>query len=285
MKSRWIINLVLILAVGALALVAWYEPGIDKAPEAQAITSLDRARINRVRIERAGRDALILSRSDARGWRIEHQPPLPADTLRVDALARLATQEPVRSYLAAELELSRLALDPPQATVLLNDTRLDFGGTEPLEGLRYVRAGARVYLIPDAYQHLIEAGFTGFVRRRLLPEEATVTALSLPGLALTKSGPAWRVDPEQEVSADRLQQLIDNWRQAVALSVSSLEAGAQGEPVTLSLADLSREMRFLIGAREPELVLIRPDLGLEYHMGDAAGRLLKLPEPIKETPE
>jgi hypothetical protein len=284
MKSRWLINLVLITAVAALALVAWYEPGIETASEPEPVSSLDPDQVHRVRIERAARDDLVLNRSDDDGWVIEHRPPLPADDAQVAALTRLAAQEAVRSYPAAELELGSLALKPPQATVTLNHARFDFGNTEPLEGLRYLSTGDRVHLVPDLYQHLVDADFSLFVRRRLLPDPAVITALSLPGLSLAKSGHEWTVEPEQEVGADELQRLVDNWAHATALGITPADPGAEGEPVTLTLKDPAQPVRFLISARKPELVLIRPDLGLEYHMGDA-GDLLALPEPTAQAPQ
>jgi len=35
----------------------------------------------------------------------------------------------------------------------------------------------------------------------------------------------------------------------------------------------------VIGAREPELVLVRPDLGIQYRMGELADSLLSLTAP------
>jgi hypothetical protein len=286
MTSRWIINLLLLVAIAILALVAWYEPGLEETPEPQALTRLQPDQINSIHIERQGGDDLVLSRQDDGDWGIEREPALPADAAQVEMLSRLATQTPARSYPATELELARLGLDPPHSTVVLNDARIDFGDTEPLGGLRYVRTADQVHLISDIYQYLIDADFTQFVRRRLLPEAATVTALRLPHFSLTRNPQAWTIEPDREVSGDRLQRLIDNWRQAAALNIrAAAGADAEGESVILSLDKPARELVFVIAAREPELVLVRPDLGLEYRMGNVAERLLALPTPAAAAGE
>ncbi len=54
-------------------------------------------------------------------------------------------------------------------------TQIDLGNTEAIEGLRYVRLGATVYLVEDNYQHLLNAGLANFASRRLLPQEATIS--------------------------------------------------------------------------------------------------------------
>ncbi len=282
MQSRWIVNLLLLVAIAALALVARYEPGIDQASQEQALTGLDQKQIDTVRIHRPPRDDLVLVQQQGAGWVIASHTALPADQLQVSALTRLAQQKAVRSYPVAELDLARLALQPPRASVMLNDVQVDFGDTEPLEGLRYVRVGARVHLIPDLYQHLIDAGFGQFVQRRLLPEATPVSSLRLPAFSVNKADRDWMIEPRQDVSADQIQQLIDNWQQAAALSVTSTDAQAAGERIEVVLDDPAQPLLFIIVAREPDLVLLRPDQGLEYHLGDRSDQLLALPQPAPE---
>ncbi len=285
MKSRWIINLLLLSSIGILALVAWYEPGIEETPQAQTLTTLQQEQIATIQVRRPVRDDLLLARTDGTDWRIEREPPLPADSFQVSALSRLAVQKAARSYPASGLDLSRLGLEPPQATVVLDDTRIEFGSTEPLEEMRYVRVADQVHLIPDIYQHLIEANFTQFVRRRLLPEQSAITGLTLPTLALKRIDQEWAIDPQQEVSADRLQVLLDSWRQAAALSIQANASETEGERITLTLENPEQQILFVIGSRDPELVLLRPELGLEYHMGNLGEGLLTFPQTTPAHPE
>jgi hypothetical protein len=277
MKSRWVINILLIVAIIILALVARYQPGIEAPPEPRTLTSLRADDIQTIRINRPLRNDLLF-RKKGNAWTIDREPALPAEDAQVRALLKMAGHTAVRSYPAEELDLARLALDPPYATVTLDGTAIDFGSLEPLEELRYARVGDQVHLISDMYQHLIEGDHTRFVRRRLLAAQARIVSVELPDVSLVKSAGGWEIEPPAAVSADALQQLVDNWQQASALTVRPVEDAPDDAPAVTLMLEPDRQIRFLIAAREPELVLIRPDFALQYHMGDRAGNLLEVPE-------
>ena len=113
----------------------------------------------------------------------------------MNALLRLAEQEAVRSYAASELELSQLQLEPPYATVFLNDTAVELGNLEPIKSLHYVHVADRVHLIPDTYMQLIELSYTQFVRRRLFEKGTRIAAITLPGLSINKADQNWNIEP------------------------------------------------------------------------------------------
>jgi len=276
MKSRWIINLLLLVAIGILLLVAYFEPGIDEQAEAPAITTLKKDRLRRIHLNRPVRDDLVLVKTATQSWVIEHSPELPADSYQLNALLRLAEQKAVRSYPASGLDLAQLQLDPPYATAILNDTAIEFGSLEPLEGLRYVRVADQVHLIPDLYLQLIEAGYTKFVRRRLFAENTRFARITLTGFSIIRTDQGWSVEPQQDISADNLQQFVDRWQAATGLNIQTADSTPDGETIELILADTGHSVHFVIGAREPELVLVRPDLGIQYRMGDLGGSLLSL---------
>ena len=283
MKSRWVINILLIVAVVILTLVARFEPGIDDTPPTHTLTSLRADTVQTIRINRPLRNDLVLTRT-ADGWLIDREPALPADGFQVRALLKLVERAAVRSYPVAELELSRLALDPPYASVKLDDTTIDFGSLEPLEELRYGRVADQVHLVRDMYQHLIEADYTQFVRRRLFAERDRITGLSLPDLEVIQSDSGWTVNPPQEVSADALQQLVDSWEQATALHVRSAEAATgDARKIVVSLGNPERRITFQIAASDPELILVRPELGIQYRMGSQAQGLLALPAAASQS--
>ena len=285
MKSRWIINLLLIAAIGILILVAHFEPGIDEQAETPAITTLSKDQLHRIHLNRPVRNDLVLVKTATQGWVIEHRPELPADDYQVNALQRLAEQKAVRSYPVAELDLVQLQLDPPYATAILNDTAIEIGNLDPLQGLRYVRVADQVHLIPDLYLQLIEASYTQFVRRRLFADNTRFARIALPDFAIAKTDQGWTLEPQQEVSADQLQQFVDRWQVATGLNIQAADSTVEGESVELIQADTGQRVNFVISAREPELVLVRPDLGIQYRMGELGGSLLSLSEPEYDNQE
>ena len=282
MKSRWLINLLLFTSVVMLTLIARYEPGIDE-PQTQTVTPITSDAVERLHITRPLRDELVFERDTEGFWWIVRDPRLPAEIFQINALTRLAEQTVVRSYPVSELDLARLELDPPRASLTLNDTRVDFGGIEALENLRYLRVGDRVNLAPDLYLYLVEAGYTQYVRRQLLPQQARIVSLSLPGLTLSRDDSGWTLAPERTIAADDVQQFIDSWQAATAINVRETDTLPDGERITLHLADQDLPVELIITSREPELVLARPALGIEYRMGDIASRLLE-PGSTTDTP-
>jgi hypothetical protein len=285
MKSRWAINILLLVAIAILSLVAHFKPGIDQQPEAVPITHLKIDQLRRIHINRPVREDLVLLKNASGRWDIEHTPTLPTDSLQTNALLKLAEQKAVRSYPASELELSQLQLDPPYATVFLNDTAVEFGNLEPLEGLRYVRVTDRVHLIPDIYMQLIELSHTQFVRRRLFEKDTRITAITLPGLSISKADQNWNIEPAQEISADDLQTFIEHWQDATSLNIRAADPVEDTEVVVITLADNAGSIEFSIASREPELVLVRPDLGIQYRMGDTVSKLLALTPPVADEQE
>ena len=267
------------MAIGALLLVAYFEPGIEEQTETPPITSLNKDQLRRIHLNRPVRDDLVLIKNAALNWIIERTPELPADNFQINMLQRLAEQKAVRSYTASELDLTQLQLTPPQATVILNDTAIEFGQLEPLQGLRYVRVADQVHLIPDLYLQLIEASYTQFVRRRLFDENIRFASIAVPGFTVVNSDQGWTVEPPQEVSADELQQFAERWQAATAVNIQAADQGTEGDTLEFVRAGSGQRVNFVISARQPELVLVRPDLGIKYRMGGLGDNLLNLRVP------
>ncbi len=275
MKSRWLINLLLLTGIGLLALVVWLEPGIEAPPPAEKVTSLEPEQVQRIELHRSRHAGLVLEQDASGHWYLQHDPPLPADSFHINSLIKLADQEAWRSYPVADMDLTRLDLDPPASSITLNQTRIDFGRQEALEALRYVLSGDRVLLIPDLYQYLVDADFSQFVRRRLFATDRHITAIRLPGLSLQKNDADWSVMPAQEISADDIQQFIQRWESVAALLVQ--KAGeAAGQSVEIELDNPPALIRFSMQVQDSELVLGPEGSGIQYRLANEGNALLQI---------
>jgi hypothetical protein len=276
MTSRSLLNLAMAgIAIG-LGLTAWFRPGLEPPETPQPVTTLNPGEVNHIQISRLQRPMLTFRRQ-ADDWLLAGDPPLPASPFQLNALLAILQATAERRYPADALDLRELGLDPPQATVVLNDrTTLLIGNTEPLDNLRYLQYGATVYLVADRYQHLINADQTNFIERRLLDAGAGITRLTLPNLTLTKSDAGhWELLPDDpDISADAVQQLLTNWQQASALYVRPYEQSTLGTRITLELADSNTPLIFELVSRSPEFILARPDLGIQYHFSNDVGEHL-----------
>lgn len=272
MNKRLLLNLSLLIGVLALIAVVYFKPGIETPPALPPLTALDSAQIKRIDIVR-GKTTLTLERR-ADGWWIAGDKPVAADEVQVETLLGLAGTVPVRSYAVDELDPAKIGLATPETVLRLDGTELQFGATDPLQGLRYVRIGDRVHMIMDRYQNILQGQRTQLASRRLLPANADIVAVELPGLKITRNDKAWSVEPANEkLSADAPQKLIDAWMNASALWVRSYQKAAGSKPVTVTLAD-GQTLVFELRQAEGETLLARPDLGLQYQLPEETAKPL-----------
>jgi hypothetical protein len=279
MYSRTLLNLALVCLAGMLVLVIVYQPGITPEAAPQTITTLTAENISHIQVTRTTREPLAFTRR-ADNWFLTGNNELPASDFQIRSVLAILQAESARSYPADSLDLETLGLEPPLATLTLDDTQLKIGATEALDNLRYVQAGETVFLVADRYQHLINSDWPGFVARRLLPTQAKLSQLQLPEFTLSMgTDDQWQLSPANAaVSAAALQTLITNWEQAAAYYVRHYQSKATAGIITLKFSDNTEPLTLHIMAYTPELVLARPELGIQYHLQtDMKETLLALP--------
>lgn len=278
MRSRLLLNLVLLVAILLLAAVALFEPALERNPAPTVITALKPGDITHLRVERPDGSMVAFERRADRWWLVA-PVTIPASDYRAQAVLRIAQAASLGRYDAAEADLTVLGLDQPELRIVYNDdTVIDVGLQAALEQRRYVRIGEAVHLIDGSgYYHLV-GEYPTFVDTALLPPDARITALHLPDLEVVQREGRWAALPEPAgFSADAVNSLLEHWRHTRALDVTRHTPRRSRGAVRVELADGS-EISFAVMARQPELILARPELGLEYRLtAEAAERLFTLP--------
>jgi hypothetical protein len=230
LRRRWLINLVLLLVAVALTLAAQLQQ--RQADLATRLTPLAADDIRSLRLQRAGEPALTLERNgDA--WRMLEPFPADVDSALVDRLLPITAALTHRSLPADALELPPLGLDPAAIRLWLDELELRFGGTEPIDGRRYVQIGDLVHLVDDRHLPQLLAPATDYVSRRLLPPGFS------PGLGNIDGRP---------LAADALAALAES----EALRVEPLNGALSGRLLSIESADGGAGLRFLVtdgGAR------------------------------------
>jgi hypothetical protein len=281
MSTRTLLNLMLAGVALLLMLVVFYQPGLESESPAPPITTIPAEGISSIRITRKERTPLTFTKI-ATGWQLEQQQSLPASKFQLHALLGVLGTRPARSYPSSDLNLASAGLEPPQATLLLDDALIYIGNTEPLEHKRYIQHEDTVYLVTDTYQHLINADWTNFVARRLLPENAGLTSLLLPDFTLTLTDDQqWQLSPENPDASDiAIKALVAQWQTANARYIRRYDGTATAGSITLKYADNGESITLHIVEQEGEFVLARPDWGIQYHFpGNRRDVLLGLPAP------
>jgi hypothetical protein len=279
-RNRWLLNLVLMVLVGAMLAVAIYRPGEKSAPPSPLLTPLTAELVNRVRVQRPHHPEIVLEKTGDQ-WRVSAPRKARASSFRVNELLRLASAKSESQFSIAPADLGKYGLDTPQAQVWLNDTEIRFGAAHPINPQYYVAVGDQVHLIAATHYAAASAAPMEFYSHQLLEDGLKLVELKLPGhtLALNAKG-EWQVAPaDTSLSSDRINTVADEWRHAQALSVAPYSGKTAHEKIQLRFAPDSPVATLELGilAHKPELILYRKDEGLEYHFPeDVGGRLLEL---------
>ena len=274
----------LVLAVSAVALAAAVFFSQKKEEKSAPLTPLTGSTLNRVIIEHPGSPAIVLSKQDAR-WQLDAPVKAEADPFETNAFAALATQEVKSTLDPAQVNLKDLGLDPPAYSVMLNDQKLAFGGTDPIQSRRYILAKGKVALVDDPPGTALDADYSDLVSKALLSEKAQIQSIALPGQSIARAadGKGWTLTPEHaDIGADARQKFIDGWKSAHAMWNAALpKNSAKGDAVTVTLKD-GTALKFIVTARDPQFVIARPDLGVSYTLSkQLVDELLKLSQDAK----
>ena len=287
MSSRTLLNLALAAVTLILGLLVYFKPGLEPEPTPQPLTAVaDSDTVSHIEVERLAREPLAFSKRDNRWYLLMTDHALPASQFQLLALLQLPQAIPVASYPAATLLLQDLGLQPPQASVTLGATTILLGATEPLKNRRYALLADSVHLLEDRYQHLINADWSNFIERKLLPADKAISRLQLPELTLALSDDnEWQQEPAgTAISSTAIQQLLDNWDRTTALYARRYDnSRASTGTVRVEFADASTPLTFTVLSHTPELVLARPDWGIQYHLqGEMSAGLFSLAQAGSE---
>src|SRR5690348_116454 len=141
-----------ILAIIAIALVVAV-PWIGRREylrDPPTLTPLDPDAVTQIELDIPAIASQVFERRADDWWRVQPSEAR-ADDARVQRLANLAATSVARWIPSSAITLSKVGLAHPSATLVLDGVRLEYGGLTAIDGLRYVRVGDKVALVPRQY--------------------------------------------------------------------------------------------------------------------------------------
>lgn len=184
-----------------------------------AAPQFTRDSIQTLRIQRPDFAEIILNRIDDQ-WLINEPCNLTANTLRLEPLLG-ALMPTTHSYAAKDVDLDAAGLMEPQATVFLNDTRIDIGDTDLDGNRRYIRRNNRIEFAPEWVLSLINGGLSAMANLQIF--DANIDAIQiLNDSSESVDVPTGSIADWQALSA---QQIV-SWPpqpEELALIIQSLE--------------------------------------------------------------
>lgn len=273
MRRRIIINLILISTVIALAVFlvsTGTEPGSPVIP----LTSIATQSIQRIDIKRAGKPDLGF-RNNNGVWLMTVPIEARANDNRINAMLQLLQAPSFTRLRSTDHDLSHFELAQPIVVLREDAHEFVFGGTNPLEGRRYVMIDDTIHLIQDGLLPQLLQGPAFFVSPRLIPEDTLLRTISLPGYRLSYVNNVWQSSDSPGPGVVDPERLAADWLAAAAVSIGALQPSpTQGEiKITTRNGEI---MRFEILQRDPLLKLARTDLGISYTMPAGATEALLL---------
>jgi len=275
MNKRWLLNLSLLGATVILAALAVWRPGIDQPVALPPLTTIKAGQIKRIAIKRNKTDTIELELFNS-DWRMAKPVSGRANVYMVNDVLRILSAKNQQSLPAVAIEqLDRYGLGKPTTTLRLDQLEIRFGNTNPVNSLRYVMLQQQVAMIDNRYYQFASRSHADFFSKRLIEKDREPIALSLPGTRLSQENGTWQVYPKKEgLSADRIKDLVDQWRYAHALAVKTYDKRPALDWVRLSFKDDKKQLRIGVLSRSPEFILYRPDEKLQYHFPEDVGKRL-----------
>lgn len=265
--------------VAALSAWVYYLPEAEKS-ESYALSQLKAAEVKRIRLERLDPETTIELERRGDVWRITAPFSARAESFQVERLLAIVEARSVARFASADLD--RYGLGRPGSKVTLDAQTFAFGAVNTATREQYVLTEGAVYAIPLTQRTAIPRDPDALISRALFaPREAPVRIVA-PGFAAALEDGAWKFTPApDEVGPDERNAWADRWRQALAVRAARHDGRSADATMRVELKD-GGVLAFGILQREPELVLLRADEGIQYHFfADVGKRLLSPPVALK----
>lgn len=276
MTRRWIANLVLALAVVALGLYAWQRPGAVKEPQFP-VSALKADVVRRIEVLATGEPPWVLERNGGIGgnWRLVAPFAARADRNQVARLLDLLSA--TSRVRLARTDLKSFDLEAPALRLRFDQLELGLGTANPLTQEHYLLGPDAVFLVPGFLAEQINAKPGAYLARELFGEGETPVRIELKDFRVERRNGKWIREPAATSSAGPgdLTRFADDWRFASSMLTRNARTPPTAPPETLTIGlEDRRTLTLEILQREPELVLRRPDEGLQFHFSAELGKRL-----------
>lgn len=278
-RSMWL-NALLAIAVAALGAWVYFKPAKD-LPVEYPLSALKPSEVASIRIERpAGAGLVSLEKIDGT-WRMTAPFAARGDEPRVQRLLEILEAKAAHKLPATDL--ARFELERPATRVILAGRSFDFGMVSVIAHEQYVLTAGTVYVVSPRYGTALPAQAAELASLKLFgPGETPIHIQSKAFTAEQREG-RWAQTPgAKDLSQDDFVRWADEWRHATAMLVGPYIKGKVLEEIRIRLKE-GGALSLGVLAREPQLVLLRPDEKLQYRFRpETAKRLLSPPGASKE---
>ena len=287
MRSRWIVNLVLLLLVAGIVAFLYLKPK-EQAEQAQTyeVSSHKLADFNRLSIEFPAKAAVVFEKKDG-FWYLAQPYAARADQVTVQRIVSIVAGTSREKFSATDP--ARFGLDNPRLKIRLNDEEFIFGLYNPVTAEQYVAYKNAVYLLSGLYSETAATQLVEMLDKSPLRPGEDVVGFDFSRLEQWEdvrlqldrddSG-KWAVSvPNAKPRQDDINNWFDEyWTKIRALSVEPYtpDRKASYPSFSVKLKD-GKQVHFDKLQEAPQLILGRPDEGMRYYFPPDVGFTLLNP--------
>ncbi len=155
MRHQLVVNSLLLFLALLLGGLVWLTLGQEKTDRKVTLTSLLPEQITRIEIQNSNGADIHLERKEGT-WMMTEPSKAKANSARIDGLLKIAQAVSISRFPAPD-DLSEYGLNPPQAVLTINQTKIEMGTTNPISHRRYLHVGNKIHLINDRFPHFLQA--------------------------------------------------------------------------------------------------------------------------------
>jgi hypothetical protein len=281
MKSRWLINLLLLVLIAGISIFLHLRP---KTPVQNAqnfeISNLKLGAFKQISIENPAKAPVVFEKKDDGLWYLEKPYHARAEQMLILRILSLVGAKSSDKFPANDLD--RFGLNSPKLKLKFDDAEFSFGTFNPVTSDQYVSFKDSVYLLPVSYAESAQMPVVEYLDKSPMRANEKIVGFDFSHLE------QWEetrlnvdlVDGKWTASAPKakpVQNEMNEWMDAYwsHMSVASVEPYTPDRKATYPSFEVKlkdgKKVHFDKIQESPELLLGRPDEGMMYHVPQDIG--------------
>lgn len=288
MKSRWLVNILLLLIVLGVGAFIKFRPQQETvSATSYEVSSLRLNAFERITIEFPAKAPVSFEKIDGY-WYIAKPYKARADQKLVMRILSLVAAKSAQKFPATDL--AQFGLDQPKLKLKFDDAEFVFGTFNPVTSEQYVAFNNEVYLLPISYAESAQSPLEEYLDKSPFKpnEQKKIVGFDFSHLEqwedarlhVDLNDGKWTASPTKaKPKQNDMNEWFDSfWRN---ISVQRVEAYTPDRKMTypsfeVKLSD-GHKVHFDKIQESPELLLGRPDEGMIYHVPPDIGFTLLNP--------
>ena len=288
MKSRWLVNvllLVLVLGIGAFIKLRPHQAVLKEV--AYEVTSVKLATFTKVSVEFPAKAPLAFEKVDGY-WYLVKPYKARADQMLVMRILSLLAAKSAQKFEATDL--TQFGLDQPKLKLKFDNEEFIFGTFNPVTSEQYVAYQNNVYLLPVSYAENAQSPIEEYLDKSPFKpdEQKKISGFDFSHLEqweetrlnVDLTDGKWTASPAKaKPSQNDMSEWFDSyWRNISVLRVEPYTPDRKTSypSFEVKLSD-GRKVHLDKLQESPELLLGRPDEGMMYHVPPDIGFTLLNP--------